>query len=139
MPNETGYEAGYMIKELAYNAQRKANHNVEEWLNEGIAAAAADRMQVDADANQEAAHTVPTAEGNQQSVAPDRRADCTPNVATHAHVVVANPDVALTSVALAQAEVAGTVGVGTGDRAVSSEEAVEWFWDLLAQCGYERW
>ena len=119
--------------------KRKANQNVEEWLNEGIATAAADRMQVDADANQEAAHTVPTAEGNQQSVAPDRRADCTPNVATHAHVVVANPDVALTSVALAQAEVAGTVGVGTGDMAVSSVEAAEWFWDLLAQCGYKRW
>ena len=119
--------------------KRKADQSIDEWIKEGIAASEANRMLAEANNNQEAIPTVPTAEGTQQAEATDRRTECAHNVATPAHVAAATTEVATVSVAPVQADVAVAVGGPTGEVAVSQEEVAEWFWVLLAQSGYERW
>ena len=119
--------------------KRKSEQSVDEWLGDGLVTAETNRMLVETSRGERGSHSEPTAEAIQQTVAAEPRTEVGHLELRPGHVAkwiaeVATEDRPPTEVEVAT-EVAGTVG----DVAVTPEEAVEWFWGLLARAGYEIW
>lgn len=59
-------------------------------------------------------------------------------MATSTDVAASTSKVAVKDVSPAKAEVATEARCSTGQGAANEDDAAEWFWNLLAQSGYER-
>ena len=119
--------------------KRKAEQSVDEWLEEGIVAAGANRMLVEPSDHKEESHTGPTAEVTQKTVVTEPRTEVGNTVAHPAHVAGLIVEVATADMPPTEAEVATGAVNPTGDVAITQEDVADWFWNLLAQSGYERW
>ena len=117
----------------------KAEQSVDEWLEEGIVAAEANRMLVEPNNRKRESHTGPTTEATQKTVVTEPRTEVGSTRAHPAHVAGLIAEVAMTGGPPTEAEVATGVMNPIGNVAITQEDAVDWFWNLLAQSGYERW
>ena len=80
-----------------------------------------------------------TAEGVSLRRGFDPRTDLERPVAASTDVAASPSEVAVPGVPPTTVEVAAEGRGSTGQRTSSEEDASEWFWNLLAQVGYEVW
>lgn len=97
------------------------------------------RTVVETNCNQVVSSTVLTAKGTLLRKGSDPRIDTENTVATPTDVAASTSEVAVKGVPPVTAEVAAEGRCPAGQRAANEEDAEEWFWNLLAQLGYERW
>ena len=119
--------------------KRKAEQSVDEWLEEGLVAAEANRMMVEPSSRERESHTGPTVEATQKTVVIEPRTEVGSTGVHPAHVAGLIAEAATTNGPPTEAEVATGVVNPTGDVAITQGDAADWFWNLLAQSGYERW
>lgn len=119
--------------------ERKADQNIEDWLREGLVALESSRAVGETNCNEVASPTVLTAEDTSLGKRFDPRIESETTAATCTDVAVSTSEVAAQCASPAKAEVAAEGRCPAGQRAANEEDAEEWFWNLLAQLGYERW
>ena len=108
--------------------KRKASQSIEEWLLEGEAALEASRVGRITECQVKAIQLEPTADRVSAGVRAPATCD-KPSV-----TIVTNDDVAVAEGVAIPANVKPTAHV-----AIDEDVAATWFWDILAQSGYERW
>ena len=119
--------------------KRKADQHIEEWMKEGLVAVESSRVVAETDCNQVASQAVLTAEGASPGRGSDPQTDLESLVATSTDVAASPSEVAIPGVPPATIEVSAEGRGSIGQRATSEEDASDWFWNLLAQAGYEIW
>ena len=107
--------------------KRKASQGIDEWLHERETALEASRISRVTESQVQAIPLEPTAERVLAGVTP---ATCDRPSTT----VAAADDVAVVAEVAVPADVDPTAQVTTDE-----DVAATWFWDLLAQSGYELW
>ena len=101
--------------------KRKANVSVDDWLGERVTPS----------------RIIPaTTVAVEEELTPTNLPVPVPTTVPASAPVATNPQTNEVPAGSVRAEPVVATG---GDVAVSQGEAAEWFWDLLAQAGYERW
>ena len=112
---------------------------MDEWLKEGIAASEAIQRVATTNCEQEGSQPKPTVEGQLTSKVVDSNSRAGSTSANPHHGIPLESKVVDTDVTPGRSEVAKDVVAPTVQGTTSEKDAAEWFWNLLAQSGYERW